>query len=205
MKKIMFNPTTYHSDWITSNTQGLFLVNEKMNVRIWHYSILDSDNSFLYDTIGIDERPGACVIVMVNQDGNLGLIDQYRPIPDANFLSCIRGFNEKDMPSDNIVKSEILEESGIKTIEGIQRLGEINANTTYFVNPVTVYLVKVIANNAVLTGVNSASQEGVQSIRFFNNLEVIRMVADNDIRCQMTLSALMLYFANMPSNIISLT
>ncbi|HOV17042.1 MAG TPA: hypothetical protein PLF50_06075 [Candidatus Cloacimonadota bacterium] len=197
IKKTLFTERSSSAQWKQTRKKGILLQNKKMGIDIYHYTIKDEKDKVMYDTIGISEPTGGCIIVLVNQNGDLGLINQYRPIPDKIFISCIRGFNEDHLIPDAIVKKELMEEANIRSITLIKQLGIVYPNTTYFINPISVYLVCVETLDTLtdLKSHVSARVEGISSITYYTKESVWNMIAQNEIQCQMTLSALMLYFS----------
>lgn len=199
LTKAPFRRASAPAQWKQTRKHGIILQNKKMGIDVFHYSIVDDKNRFLYDTIGISEPIGGCLIVIVDQNGALGLIKEYRPIPDKVFISCVRGFNEGKLPPEELVKKEVYEETSIDTVSSVTELGLVYQNTTYFINPLTVYLACVDVHNTKtdLGEHDSARAEGISSITFYAQNDIRSMIARNEIQCQMTLSALMLYFARL--------
>lgn len=184
--------------WSSNKDQGIVLENKNLGIQIYYYGLFNEKGDFSYDTIGINERKGNSVVVIIDQNKNLGLLKEYRPIPDKEFISCVRGFSNE---GENAIKTairELQEEVGDLEIVSNISLGEVYHNTTFFQTPVQVFLVNVISRRTKLS-VNN--HEMILNFHFYKPNEVLNLINSNKIKCQITLSALMLYFS---SNILKI-
>lgn len=186
-------------EWkLGKDESNIIINNEKIGVKIVRYNIINN-NKILYDTIAINESRCNAVIVLVDENENIGLIFEWRPIPQKWFWACIRGFYEKgEVNQIAAAKRELFEEVGIKTINHINNLGEYYQNTTYFENPTNVIEIKVQIKDKI----QLQKEEGIYKLSFFTKKEIITMVNENKIICQHTLAALMKYFSQNQQNII---
>jgi len=180
-------------DWSTDIDNGTVLENKKMGTLLRYYAVLDDDRNYLYDTFGVEERLGNCVSVVLNQNDEICLLTEYRLMPEKYFLSCPRGFSEINEDRLQCSLREIAEEVGdFEVIETID-LGQLYQNTTFFITPIGVKLVKIKVDN-VKIGKNQESED-IRDIGFYEPNVVKHMIKDGKIECLITLGALMRYFA----------
>ena len=185
--------------WRSHIDKGIVLENSSLGTSIRYYGLCSQDDKLLYDTIAIREREGNSVVIITNQNGEIGLLYEYRPIPDKYFHSCVRGFaNEKETGVMTAIR-EMFEEAGNFDIIKTKSLGLIYQNTTFFEVPINVFLIEVTyfekketVNNKLKKNQN---EEMIESFHFYNTVEVLNMIRLNTIQCQITLSALMLFFS----------
>lgn len=185
--------------WKSHIERGIVFENSNLGTSILYYGICNKEDKLLYDTIAIREREGNSVVIILNQTGEIGLLYEYRPIPDKYFYSCVRGFaNEKETGVMTAVR-EMFEEAGNFDIVNTKSLGQIYQNTTFFEVPINVFLIEVTyfekkgnVNNKLKKNQN---EEMIESFQFYNTEEVLNMIRLNKIQCQITLSALMLFFS----------
>jgi len=177
-------------EWVPgSNDSNIVIENKKLNVQLVRYKIVSKDSNIEYDTIGIREPADNSVIVVENQNNEIGLVYEWRPIPEKWFWACIRGFaKKKDKNRITIAKRELLEEIGIKKYSKIIDLGIYYQNTAYFENPTNVILIKVINN------LETKLEKGILKFKFFPKEQIYQMIHNQEIICQHTLSALFKYF-----------
>lgn len=198
MKKIIdiSNCNAFNIDWIPNINAGIIIENPSLGVRVLHYAIYDNSGKFKYDTIAISEKKGGCIVVITNQNKQIGLIREYRPIPDKNFLSCVRGYNEQDIDVFENAKKEVYEETGISNVLNINKLGIVYPNTAYFVNPIEVFHAVVDSTNGSDSHKRCREEEGISEFAFYSRTDVLDKIKNRNIECQMSLSALMLHFSN---------
>jgi ADP-ribose pyrophosphatase len=178
----------FSQDWkYGSENDNVILFNEKIDTKIYRYHIVD-DDKFLYECIGINENINNALAILIDENGSVGLIYEWRPIPNKFFWSCVRGFGEK---SDNdyhaTIKREILEETGLEIVKSKYECS-IYQNTSFYENPINIFRVFVKNRNQKLE-----KEEGIIKLKFFKREEIVNMIKNREITCQMTLSALALY------------
>lgn len=142
-KKLLSQSESTIFDWESDISRGLIARNKKLGVNLHYYAVFNEENNYQYDTFGIEEREGNCVSIVLNQYNEICLLHEYRFMPNKFFLSCPRGFSDNDENRLECSLREIKEEVGdfkvVKTID----LGNIYQNTTFFINPIGVKIVKI--------------------------------------------------------------
>lgn len=182
-------------DWKSDLDNGLVFGNKKMGSSLKYYAIVNEDNIFQYDTFGIEEREGNCVSVVLNQNDEICLLKEYRFMPEKYFLSCPRGFSEISEDRLQCSLREVAEEVGdFEVIETID-LGQLYQNTTFFITPIGVKLVKIKVSDVEI-GKNQETED-ICGIGFYEPNIVKNMIKEEKIECLITLGALMRYFAFM--------
>ncbi|AGB50001.1 hypothetical protein Metho_1819 [Methanomethylovorans hollandica DSM 15978] len=194
-KDFLYQKKSIHFGWKSDISNGIVFQNSNLGVTLYYFAVLNEHNSFEYDTFGIEERAHNCVSVVVNQDGNIGLLKEYRFMPERYFISCPRGFADSD--EENRVKCslrEIEEEIGeYQLIESID-LGDLYQNTTFFITPIGVRLVKInISETKKLTELQKA--EDINGVSFYSIEDTKNMIRNGKIVCGITLAALAKYFS----------
>lgn len=174
-----------------SNT-NVILENVEMNIKLSRYLIASRNGEILYDTFAIRESRNNTVILVRNQENEIGLIWEWRPIPEKWFWACPRGFGDPN-DEDNIAtaKREMIEEIGNCQIVESKRIGDLYQNTAFFENPVGLVLVDV---EEVETQVRQ--EEGVMDFKFYSKEELLKMIREDKIEDTFTLSAIMKYFSS---------
>lgn len=184
-------------DWKSDLDNGLVFENKKMGVILRHYAVFDENKDFKYDTFGIEEREGNCVSVVLNQKNKICLLKEYRYMPEKYFLSCPRGYSEVKENRLECSLREVAEEVGDFEVIETADLGQIYQNTTFFITPIGVKLVKIKVDNVEI-GKNQESED-ICGIGFYNPETVKQMIKNGEIECLITLGALMRYFAFIES------
>ena len=171
---------------------NIVLENNKLSVKILRYIVLSSDNKFLFDAISIKESTNNTVIMVRNQKKELGLVWEWRPMPEKWFWACPRGFGDPD-DEDNIVtaKREMIEEIGQCKIIDSKKIGVLYQNTTFFENSVGLVLLDV-----EVIDLQASREEGIVDFKFFTKAEIMTMIRKDKIEDTFTLSAIMKYFAS---------
>jgi len=205
-KKILLNKQTQRKllsqnksikfGWESNLDEGIIFRNRNLGVTLYYFGVFNKSNDYFeYDTFGIEEREGNCVSVVLNQKNEIGLLKEYRFMPDKHFLSCPRGFS--DFQNENRLDCalrEIKEEIGdFKVIEVID-LGNLYQNTTFFLNSIGVKLVKIEIDKKIEISGEQKSEDIIDVV-FYNPEIVKKMINDGKIECLMTLGALSKYFA----------
>jgi len=179
-------------DWQLGNlSSNIILENKKLNVKLSRYLITRPNGDVLYDTIGISEPKGNSVVVIKNTKGELGLIYEWRPIPEKWFWACVRGFGDpKDNGALDTAKREMIEEIGNCQIVSEKGLGGIYQNTTFYENPVQVVLLIVKDFDGKVS-----EDEGIKKMEFFSKQAISNMIKNEEIEDTFTLSALAKFLA----------
>lgn len=180
-------------EWQPGNpTSNVALENKKMGIKLCRYLITRPNGDALYDTIGIVEPTGGSIVIIKNKNDELGLIHEWRPIPEKWFWACVRGFGD---PTDNsslsTAQREITEEIGNCEIIRETDLGEIYQNTTFYEKPARVILLIVKDLHEKVS-----REEGIDKIKFFSKREIMDMIKNGEIEDTFTLSALAKVFAS---------
>lgn len=184
-------------DWKTKIEDGIVFENPKMGIKILYFGVFSKDNTFEYDTYGIEERSNNCISVVLNQNDEICLLKEYRFMPDKIFLSCPRGVSEIDENRLQCSLREVAEEVGDFEVIETADLGQLYQNSTFFITPIGVKLVKIKVGNVEIS--KNQESEDICGIGFYKPNTVKRMINDGKIECLMTLGALMKYFAFVDS------
>lgn len=179
-------------DWRPGDpTSNVALENRKMGIKFCRYLITGSNGDVLYDTIGIVEPQGGSIVIIQNTSGELGLIHEWRPIPEKWFWACVRGFGDpEDGGALATARRETIEEIGSCEILREVDLGEIYQNTTFYEKPARVILLLVQHLDEKVS-----RDEGIEKIKFFSRQEITVMIKNGEIQDTFTLSALVKVFA----------
>jgi hypothetical protein len=180
-------------DWENDMSIGLIARNKKMGVNLHYYAVFDEEDNYQYDTFGIEERKGNCVSIVLNQHDDICLLHEYRFMPNKLFLSCPRGFSDKNESRLQCSLREIKEEVGdFKILENID-LGNLYQNTTFFINPIGVKIVKIEVEGEIEIN-ESKKSEDISKVMFYKLDLVKNMINEGKIECLITLGALSKYF-----------
>lgn len=182
-------------NWKSDKDKGVVFENRKLGISIRYYAICDEKKRVAYDTIGIRERSGNSVVVVVNEEGRIGLLHEYRPMPDKRFIACVRGFADRKEGGLKTALREFLEETERLKVVKTSKLGKVYQNTTFFEVPINVFLLEVRSSSDADNGIRKDDHEQILRMEFYEESELLRMIRSNKIQCQMTLAALMLYFS----------
>ncbi len=193
-QKLLSNNKSIKFDWKSDPDKGIIIRNQKLGVSLNYYAVFDENNNFNYDTFGIEERDGNCVAVVLNQNNEICLLKEHRFMPDKYFLSCPRGFSDfQDEKRLDTALREVRQEVGeFEIIETID-LGNLYQNTTFFLKPVGVMLVKVKINKQIEINKHQKSED-IEGVTFYKLGTVKKMITDGKIECLITLGALSKYF-----------
>ena len=181
--------------WESDVGKGILIKNAQMGVNIYHYAVFDTNNDFKYDTIGIEERDGNCVSVVLNQENEICLLKEYRFMPNKYFLSCPRGFSDfQDEERLDCALREVREEVGDFRIIDTVDLGNLYQNTTFFVKPIGVEVVKIEIDKKIEINEDQQSED-IIAVAFYKPDVIKRMINEGEIECLITLGALLKYFS----------
>ena len=193
-QKLLSHNKSIKFDWETDLDKGIIIRNQKLGVNLYYYAVFDENNNFNYDTFGIEERDGNCVAIVLNQNNELCLLKEHRFMPDKYFLSCPRGFSDfRDENRLDTALREVRQEVGeFEIIETID-LGNLYQNTTFFLKPIGVILVKLKINKKIEINKHQQSED-IEGVAFYNPEKVKKMITEGKIECLITLGALSKYF-----------
>lgn len=189
-KEIANNETDFDWRYGESNS-NIILENSKLNVKLLRYIVTSANGEFLYDAFSIRESKNNTVVLVRNQKNEIGLVWEWRPIPEKWFWACPRGFADPN-DEDNLAtaKREMIEEIGNCKVVESKKIGSLYSNTTFFENPVGLALLDV---EEVETQVSQ--EEGIVDFKFYSKEEILKMIREDKVEDTFTLSALMRYFA----------
>jgi len=179
-------------DWQSGEVNtSVILENSKLNVKLLRYMITSSNGEFLYDTYSIKESKNNTVVLVRNQKNEIGLVWEWRPIPEKWFWACPRGFADSN-DDDNLAtaKREMIEEIGNCEVVDSKKIGNLYSNTAFFENPIGLVLLDV---EEVETQTNQ--EEGIADFKFYSKKELLKMIREDKVEDTFTLSAIMRYFA----------
>ena len=194
-QKLLSQNKSINFDWEWDIDRGIIFKNEKIGIKLYYYAILNKDDKFQYDTFGMEERENNCVSVVLNQKNEICLLKEYRFMPEKYFLSCPRGIsdynNEKRI---DCALREVKEEVGDFKIIETEDLGNLYQNTTFFLNPIGVKLIKITIDDNIEVNEHQQSED-IIGVDFYKSESVKKMIAEGKIECLITLGALLKYFA----------
>ena len=179
MDKLNLTPPIYKKEVLNSDKNlewkiggdntNIVIENKRLNIKIKRQKIISSDNNkALYDTISIEEPDNSCIALIVDQFGKIGLIYEWRPIPEKWFWACVRGFgNIEDKNYLSAGKREALEEIGKFKILNTIDLGIIHSNTTFFEKSIGIVLLNVNSYEK-----NLDNLEGIKEFKFFTEKKI---------------------------------
>ena len=191
IKKTVANNHQFFNWQYGESNSNIILENSKLNVKLLRYIVSSADGKFLYDAFSIKEPANNTVVLVRNQDNEIGLVWEWRPIPEKWFCACPRGFGDPE-DEDNIAtaKREMIEEIGKCEIIDSKKIGDFYQNTTFYENPVGLVILDVKKIEKKLS-----QEEGIVDFDFFKLREIKKMVTQGEIEDTFTLSALMHLFA----------
>ena len=118
-------------------------------------------------------------------------------MPDKYFLSCPRGFSDfKNEKRLDVALREVREEVGEFEVIEIIDLGNIYQNTTFFLKPIGVVLIKLKINREIEIDFHQKSED-IEKVIFYKSEDVMKMIRDGKIECVITLGALVKYFSSL--------
>ena len=170
---------------------NIILEHKGLNVQILRHEVRSSDGRIRYGAISFKESPTNTVILVRNQKKELGLVWEWRPIPEKWFWACPRGFGDPD-DEDNLAtaKRELIEEIGNCRVINSKKVGNLYSNTTFFETPIGLVLLDVEVIEAQIS-----QEEGILDFKFYSKAELLKMIREDRVEDSLTLSALMRYFA----------
>lgn len=197
---------------------GESLRNDRLGAELRHVQVTKPDGSPIYDQPIVDERPGGAITVAVDTEGNIALIEVFRPAvapADSDFswplseeeLSQLgaysfevpRGFPKKDATADQTAIDESAEELGHAVIS-VQEIGMVNCNTAYFVRRIPVY--RAIIDRSRLSDLEQDVNEKIRAAVWFTPTELSEAIVEGKIFCSLTLGSLALYGACLTASLL---
>jgi len=181
-------------DWECDIEKGVIIKNKGIGIGLYYYAVFNEDNNFEYDTFGIEEREGNCVSVVLNQENEICLLKEYRFMPDKYFLSCPRGFSDSQSEKRiDCALREVREEVGDFRIIDTVDLGNLYQNTTFFIKPIGVEVVKIEIDKNIEINEDQQSED-IIAVAFYKPDVIKRMINEGEVECLITLGALLKYF-----------
>ncbi len=194
-QKLQSHDESIEFGWKSDVDRGILIKNTKIGVNIYHYAVFDEDNNFEYDTFGIVEREGNCVSVVLNLENEICLLKEYRFMPDKYFLSCPRGFSDsQDEKRLDCALREVREEVGDFRIVETVDLGNLYQNTTFFLKPIGVKVVRIDINKKIEISKDQQSED-IIDVAFYKPEVIKKKINEGKIECLITLGALLKYFS----------
>jgi len=174
-------------DWEFGKSNTNIIIEHKyLNIQLLRYLITTKNGDGLYDTFSIKEPDTNCVVLIRNKENEIGLIKEWRPIPEKWFWECVRGFSDpNDKDSVAVAEREVLEEIGNYGIINSKKIGVLYQNTSYFENPIEVILMQIEKPEE-----KNKLETGIIDFKFFSLKEIKKMIVKSEIEDQFTISAL---------------
>lgn len=174
------------------------------------------DGQPMYDKYQIAEGPvlsdgtrkaSAVIVPFFREEGTLylGLIKNLRELainPETGLQGYVstefpRGFaNLEDATDEETAKRELGEETG-KVAKTINKIGRVNPNTAFYATSLWVYAVEV--DPIIKSGFKPDQTEIILKCEFVPYADLRQMVAQQEISCGLSLSALMLFDSYLSS------
>ena len=194
-QKLQSHDESIKFGWKSDIDRGIIIKNTKIGINIYQYAVFDEDDNFEYDTFGIVEREGNCVSVVLNQENEICLLKEYRFMPDKYFLSCPRGFSDfQDEERLDCALREVREEIGDFGIVETVDLGNLYQNTTFFLKPIGVKVVRIDVSKKIEISKDQQSED-IIDVAFYKPEVIKKMINGGKIECLITLGALLKYFS----------
>lgn len=172
---------------------------------ILHLVVCEDDQRPLYDFPAWAEPRGA-IAVPVTQEGRLVLVENVRPVLPASeqaeryppghleqrgriSLEFPRGFPKPGESAEAAARRETQEETGL-AVEAVRQVGECNANTTYQMTNIPVFVARMLGTAS--TEARDA-RELIKGTRVVTLLEILELCRSGEIVCALTKAALLHY------------
>ncbi len=128
--------------------------------------------------------------VMVTRKGNQYVLLRLFRHPTRSWeLEFPRGFAEPDLSAEENARKEVREELGVE-VTAIEEIGVICPNTGLLATRAHVFLVE-LESLPQADGEEQAA-EAIESFRWVNQTDLMKLIRSGEIRCAFTLGALML-------------
>jgi 8-oxo-dGTP pyrophosphatase MutT (NUDIX family) len=193
-------------DW-TPGGRDVVLSNPEYGMIV-HVLVCQDDDRPLYDLPAWAEPRGA-IIVPVTADGRLVLVENLRPVLAASrradryppgelsergrtSLEFPRGFAKSGEPSETTARREAEEETGL-AVESVRLLGECNANTSFQMNNIPVFVARMLDRPGTEA---PDSTEVIRAVRIVTLSEVVDLCRSGEIVCALTKAALLHYLVS---------
>lgn len=146
-----------------------------------------------FDYVYFSKPKGKAVVIIPFQDNGVFLIKQFRyPIRQA-IWQLPAGTLEDNQELLDLCKLELQEEAGL-IARHFKRIGSFYGEPGMSTQEDLVFL----ATNLKKTSANMDYNEDIQEIKFFSLEELREMIAQGKINCAFTLSALNIFFNQIP-------
>lgn len=192
LKKIEVTSNQFEVNWrYGERSSNIILENPTLNVKLKRCLVTSAKGEFLYEALSISESKNNAIVLVRNQENKIGLVWEWRPIPEKWFWACPRGFADPD-DDDSLAtaKREMIEEIGNCKIVGSKKIGNLYTNTTFFETPIGLVLLDV---EEVET--QTSQEEGIVDFKFYTKEEILKMIREDKVEDSITLSAIMRYLA----------
>ena len=192
--------------------QGDVLIENAPYGRVFHSAVVDGDGAFLYDLPTLAEPAGA-IALPVDRHLRVGLIRHWRPVPTraapgdearalpAGVECAQRGFWSLEVPRGfpdpgekpmAAACREAQEELGVSVVRAMP-LGSCNLNTSVALGDIPLFAVLAMPNEKV--NAKRDASERIAEIRWLSAEQVMKVVANCQIRCGLTMAALLHFIA----------
>jgi len=163
-----------------------------------------------WDQYQIKENKGAIIIPYFESQNSsdnyrlyVGLIKCERFVPEDKdkkqgiiSLEFPRGVGEKCEDYITAAKRELFEETGKKALQ-INKIGEINPNTAFYVTSIPVYQAEIDRSKSET--IKNDGFENILKAEYFPVQDVVKKVGNGEIVCGLTKAAFMHFIANRES------
>lgn len=153
------------------------------------FSVLNSNNFFWI------QENNSGVISIIESPSQLLFIKTKRPSQNhQEQIESVRGYTESHETTEDSILREVAEETSITTGLSIRELGFVRPNTSIANSRIPVYLVTSPSSFDMR---DFTSNEEAHSYVIVDKSEVFNFVIQESVECGLTLSALMLYIADL--------
>ncbi|MGH8644573.1 MAG: NUDIX hydrolase [Gammaproteobacteria bacterium] len=132
-------------------------------------------------------------VMLTRKHGKYVLLRVFRHPTRSWELECPRGFAEPDITAEENARREVREELGVD-IEHIEKLGVVCPNTGLLTTRANVFLVELAA--LPYDGGADRQKEAIQSYLVLSKEEILRKIAEGEIRDAFTISSILLAIAS---------
>lgn len=134
----------------------------------------------------IVEHPGSVVMIPISEDGNVLMIEQWRPSVGKYSIELPSGTREAGESVDSTAQRELREEAGVSA-KHLERIGGLYPVTGYSTEYCHVYVARALTHDPL-------SQDKLEDIRVVPMpvADVWKLIADNTIDDALTVAAMSL-------------
>lgn len=142
---------------------------------------------FPYERIIPTKNGRPVVMILVLEDGNFILLEQYRHAPRQKQYAFPRGFDEDAISSRDNAAKELSEELGAAVLS-LEHIGSVISDSGLTSSEADVYIACVEVPQTV------EYEEGIVNIHKRSHAQIVEMVKNGEVNDGLTLSALALYW-----------